>query len=183
MVRSAAAFGADLVLLGPSCCDPWYRRAVRTSVGHVFRVPAHRCADLPATLRRLSGEFRVESFAAVIDPGARALAAAGRVPRRWCARGCSALLPRRSAVRAERRAIAVPERCSPPTLPSPRRCLVVGNEQDGLSPQACAACSGGGLRIEMAPGVDSLNVGVATAVLLNGLREREEGREGGSSRP
>lgn len=57
------------------------------------------------------------------------------------------------------------------------RCLVVGNEQDGVSAEARAACSGGGVRIEMAPGVDSLNVGVATAVLLNGFREREGAEE------
>jgi tRNA G18 (ribose-2'-O)-methylase SpoU len=37
--RNAAAFGAGAVLLGPTCCDPLYRRTVRVSVGHVLRVP------------------------------------------------------------------------------------------------------------------------------------------------
>ena len=42
MVRSASAFGADAVLLSHDSCDPWYRRAVRVSMGHVCRVPVVR---------------------------------------------------------------------------------------------------------------------------------------------
>ena len=30
--RNAAAFGADAVLLSPTCCDPLYRKAIRTSM-------------------------------------------------------------------------------------------------------------------------------------------------------
>ncbi len=37
--RSAAALGADAVLLDPTCCDPLHRRAARVSMGAVFRVP------------------------------------------------------------------------------------------------------------------------------------------------
>ena len=37
--RSAAALGVDGVLLAPNCCDPLYRRAVRVSMGTVFKVP------------------------------------------------------------------------------------------------------------------------------------------------
>lgn len=37
--RSAAAFGADAVLLDPTCCDPLYRKAVRVSVGGALKVP------------------------------------------------------------------------------------------------------------------------------------------------
>lgn len=37
--RSAAALGADAVLLSPDCCDPLCRRAVRVSMGTVFQVP------------------------------------------------------------------------------------------------------------------------------------------------
>jgi TrmH family RNA methyltransferase len=43
--------------------------------------------------------------------------------------------------------------------------VVVGNEQDGLSPAVLEACSVR-VRIPMAPGQDSLNVGVAAGVLL-----------------
>ena len=31
--RSAEAFGVDAVLLSPGCCDPFYRKAIRTSSG------------------------------------------------------------------------------------------------------------------------------------------------------
>lgn len=40
--RNAAAFGADAVLLDPSCCDPLYRKAIRVSVGHALTVPFAR---------------------------------------------------------------------------------------------------------------------------------------------
>jgi len=37
--RSAAALGADAVLVTPRCADPWYRRSVKVSMGTVFQVP------------------------------------------------------------------------------------------------------------------------------------------------
>ena len=44
--RSAAALGIDAVLVTPTCCDPFYRRAVRVSMGTVFQVPwTHLPAD------------------------------------------------------------------------------------------------------------------------------------------
>ena len=43
--RNAAAFGADAVLLGADCCDPFYRKAIRVSVGAVLTM---RTAALPA---------------------------------------------------------------------------------------------------------------------------------------
>jgi tRNA G18 (ribose-2'-O)-methylase SpoU len=43
--RNAAAFGADAVLCDAACCDPLYRKAIRVSVGGVFRVPFARDGD------------------------------------------------------------------------------------------------------------------------------------------
>ena len=37
--RSAAAFNADFVALGPSCADPLYRKSIRTSMGATLDVP------------------------------------------------------------------------------------------------------------------------------------------------
>ena len=37
--RSAAALNIDAVLLTPSCSDPFYRRAIRVSMGCVFQIP------------------------------------------------------------------------------------------------------------------------------------------------
>ena len=42
--RNAAAFGAAAVLLDAECCDPFYRKAIRVSVGHVLTVPQARLA-------------------------------------------------------------------------------------------------------------------------------------------
>ena len=43
--RSAAALGADAILLSPTCCDPMHRRAVRVCMGAVFLVPWARTGD------------------------------------------------------------------------------------------------------------------------------------------
>jgi tRNA G18 (ribose-2'-O)-methylase SpoU len=45
MFRSAAALGADCVLVAPRCADPLYRRSVRVSMGTVFQVPWTRMAS------------------------------------------------------------------------------------------------------------------------------------------
>jgi len=53
--RNAAAFGADGVLLSPTCCDPLYRKAIRTSMGAVLTVGFARvdANDWPAALTRV----------------------------------------------------------------------------------------------------------------------------------
>lgn len=52
--RSAAALGIDAVLVTPTCCDPFYRRAVRVSMGTVFQVPwTYLPEGWPQTLRVL----------------------------------------------------------------------------------------------------------------------------------
>ena len=54
--RSAAAFGADTVLLGPSCADPLYRKAIRTSMGAVLTIPFADADPWPDTLRDLAAD-------------------------------------------------------------------------------------------------------------------------------
>ena len=51
--RNAAAFGADAVVLSPDSCDPLYRKALRTSMAAVLRVPFARSGEWPADLGRL----------------------------------------------------------------------------------------------------------------------------------
>jgi len=51
--RNAAAFGVDGVLLSPTCCDPFYRKAIRTSMGATIRVPFARIEDWPGGLADL----------------------------------------------------------------------------------------------------------------------------------
>jgi tRNA G18 (ribose-2'-O)-methylase SpoU len=51
--RNVAAFGADAVLLSPSCCDPLYRKAIRTSMAATLRVPFARIDAWPEGLSDL----------------------------------------------------------------------------------------------------------------------------------
>lgn len=44
VLRSALAFGADCVVLGPGCADPYGGKAVRASMGALFSVPVVRAA-------------------------------------------------------------------------------------------------------------------------------------------
>jgi tRNA G18 (ribose-2'-O)-methylase SpoU len=51
--RSAAAFDVQLVVLGPGCGDPFYRKAVRTSMAATLDVPMARADVWPAAIDRL----------------------------------------------------------------------------------------------------------------------------------
>jgi tRNA G18 (ribose-2'-O)-methylase SpoU len=44
--RNVSALGFDAVLLDARCSDPWYRRCVRVSTGHVLTVPSARLDTL-----------------------------------------------------------------------------------------------------------------------------------------
>lgn len=58
--RNAAAFGADAVLLDERCCDPFYRKAIRVSVGAVLRTPMVTALDPVAAVEALKAAgFRV----------------------------------------------------------------------------------------------------------------------------
>ncbi len=46
VLRSAAAFGASCVALGPGCADPYGLKAVRASMGAVFEVPLARMGSV-----------------------------------------------------------------------------------------------------------------------------------------
>jgi tRNA G18 (ribose-2'-O)-methylase SpoU len=50
LFRVAAAFGVDGVLLDPSSGDPFYRKAVRTSMGAVLQLPFARVSPWPDAL-------------------------------------------------------------------------------------------------------------------------------------
>ena len=51
--RNAAAFGAGAVLLDAHCCDPFYRKAIRVSVGAVLRTPMATGLDAVAMVEGL----------------------------------------------------------------------------------------------------------------------------------
>ena len=56
--RTAAAFGADAVVLGAGCADPLYRKSIRTSMGATLIVPFAIARQWPETLDRLRDDGR-----------------------------------------------------------------------------------------------------------------------------
>jgi RNA methyltransferase, TrmH family len=50
VLRSAQAFGASCVAIGPECADPFGPKAVRASMGAIFTVPLARAKAGPAAL-------------------------------------------------------------------------------------------------------------------------------------
>ena len=50
LFRNARAFGAGAVLLSPRCCDPLYRKAIRTSIGASLALPFARARAWPDDL-------------------------------------------------------------------------------------------------------------------------------------
>lgn len=54
--RGAAAFAVDAVLMGPSCADPLYRKAIRTSMGAALNLPFAAADPWPGVLRLLAAD-------------------------------------------------------------------------------------------------------------------------------
>jgi len=134
--RNAAAFGAGAVLLSPTCCDPLYRKAIRTSMGHVLRVPFARAEPWPGVVTELhEAGFTV----------------AGLSPR-----GTDGTLEEFAEANRHKRVA-----------------LLVGTEGAGLTADV-ARLADLQVRIPMAPGVDSLNLAVATGIALSVLRSSDD---------
>ena len=51
IVRNAVAFGAHGLILGETSAPPYLRRAVRSSMGTIFKLPYLQSSNLPITLR------------------------------------------------------------------------------------------------------------------------------------
>lgn len=71
MIRSLAAFGGEALLLDRASCSPFLRRAVRSSMGTIFRMPALEKLDLVGTIRILRNR------------GIRCVAAHPHTPGHW----------------------------------------------------------------------------------------------------
>ena len=127
--RNAMAFGADAVLLCPRCCDPFYRKAIRTSLGASLCVPFAQCNAWTNDLERL----RTRGYRLIaLDPEGRTRL----------------------------------HEYVPPA--DARVALVLGTEGEGLS-RSVRDCVDVALRIEMASGIDSINVATAAGIALHHL--------------
>lgn len=70
LIRVAAGFGVNAIILGERSCDPFLRQSVRVSMGNIFSVPIVESENLVEDLLRLRDEFHVDLLATVLDPDA-----------------------------------------------------------------------------------------------------------------
>ncbi len=73
VIRTAAAFGVDALVLGERCFDPFYRLSIRVSMGTCFRLPIVRSQNLSADLEALRRDHAYQLLATVLDDAAEPL--------------------------------------------------------------------------------------------------------------
>ncbi len=74
VVRNCAAFGVHFILVGETCCSPFQRRAVSSSMGAIFEQPVAQTDNLVEKLTALRTRG-VRCLAAHPRPGAKKLSA------------------------------------------------------------------------------------------------------------
>jgi tRNA G18 (ribose-2'-O)-methylase SpoU len=79
--RNAAAFAAAAVLLGPGCCDPFYRKAIRTSMAATLQVPHAAIDDWPHAFGRLRAHGFTIAALSPREPAVSLDSFASRAPR------------------------------------------------------------------------------------------------------
>mgnify|MGYP001160617435 FL=1 len=70
--RSAAALGADAILLSPRCADPLYRRSIKVAMGAVFSLPWARLPHWQSAVSELS-DLGFATVALTLAPTSRSL--------------------------------------------------------------------------------------------------------------
>ncbi len=73
VVRNCGAFGVDGLIVGETCSSPYLRRAVRNSMGAVFKLHVVHAINLVATLTMLHSDRAVEIIAAHPRPKSTSL--------------------------------------------------------------------------------------------------------------
>lgn len=71
IVRNAAAFGADALIIDSSTHDPYYRKSVRVSMGTLFNLPICYEADIRDALLWLKKAHSVRIIAATLNRKAK----------------------------------------------------------------------------------------------------------------
>ena len=156
ILRTAAAFGIDAIILSDDSCDAWYRQAVRVSMGHVITVPTIRVSELregfmadtklnngglQAVLKWFREEKKVLCFAAVVDDDE----AKGALPPLVTLKSITSTQKEKSWV------------------------CVFGNEGNGIRKEVVREADFR-IRINMMNGdVDSLSLPVAAGILIHDL--------------
>jgi RNA methyltransferase, TrmH family len=133
MIRTAAAAGAEGLLLSANSVDPDHPKVLRASAGQWFRLPLAVSADLAADL----SHYRQQGFQ-IIATVPTASQTYWQVDLRQ------------------------------PTI------ILMGNEGAGLSAEL-AALADVSVTIPIAPGVESLNVAIASALILYEAKRQRSG--------
>jgi tRNA G18 (ribose-2'-O)-methylase SpoU len=81
IMRVAAAFGADGVLVGSASADPFSRRALRLSMGNAFFLSVRETNHFLADVQRLRSDCGFRAIGSVLHSDARPLAQARRPDR------------------------------------------------------------------------------------------------------
>jgi len=74
IVRNAAAFGAQALIIDHATYDPYYRKAVRVSMGTIFGLPVCYEDDIASSLTELKKKYDTRIIAATPAKGARDIA-------------------------------------------------------------------------------------------------------------
>ncbi len=156
VLRSACAFGASSVALGPGCADPYGPKAVRASMGAIFAVEI----------------ARVDSIAELPGERVALVAHEGEVLRGSPTPGQS------SAMADQNPATADVEESSDRRLRGGRT-LLVGAEREGLPPEVVSACERTA-HIPIDGAADSLNAAMAATVALYELTRRTRDARSGN---
>lgn len=175
MIRTATALGMHAVVLSANCCDPWDRRAVRVSMGHVVSIPIVRVHNLAQWLAKMQQQPQPDDVKAIAPIAAYAAVVDSNADLVLCQmkRGMFITFMYEGFRSFVTDSLLVLFSTGNVT---DRWCCVFGNEANGISDAVIQACHAT-IRIDMANGVDSLSVQIAAGILLNGLREREGNTE------
>ena len=171
--RSAAALGMDAVLLTTGCSNPFYRRAIRVSMGTVFQVPWTYLGEetKPETVRKPESEEGKEPGTGIEwNLELEGKADSGNWQKQLHELGFHTV-----AMALKEDSLSIDD---PKLMNADKLAIVLGTEGDGLAPETIAACDDT-VCIPMAHGVDSLNVAAASAVAFwqlgrQAYKEKEE---------
>src|SRR5512133_788474 len=67
IVRNCAACGVGALIVGETSADPWLRRAIRNSMGNIFKLPIIKSKSLSDTLLTLRNEYQYKIYGAALE--------------------------------------------------------------------------------------------------------------------
>jgi tRNA G18 (ribose-2'-O)-methylase SpoU len=154
ILRTAAAFSIDAIILSDDCCDAWYRQSVRVSLGHVVTVPTLRVADLLES-GLTNDDRKVNGLTGLLrwlrEQNIQCFAAVAHDDRDKTSYPPLVALENESFHRSW--------------------CVVLGNEGHGIRDEVIRICDKR-INISIASGVDSLSLPIAAGILMHGLSSR-----------